>query len=207
MKTIVLVYAMAKERDASLKLLSSRYNVETLSAKRHRVITKQQTLYLLHAGVTMLNAYKLAEFLMEGKVDEVIQVGTCAGLRHLQIGDVIHSQTFYHHEIDISFFPQSLPHLQIKDKTTYHQHPVLVSGNTFLANPNEVRRVIEKFDADAFDMESFGFYAICKEKGIPFSSIRGVTDDGQDHAEQSFENNLELASHAAGKKMMDYLGL
>ena len=207
MKTIVLVFAMAKERDASLELLTTRYAVEKLSTIRHRVTTLKQTIYLLHAGVTMLNTYKLAEFLMEIKVDEVINVGTCAGLRNLRIGDVIHSKTFYHHEIDLSFFPQSLPHLQIKDKKAYHQHPVLVSGNTFLANPNEVRSVIEKFDADAFDMESFGFYTICKEKDIPFSAIRGVTDDGQDYAEQSFEQNLALASLAAGKKMMEYLGL
>lgn len=207
MKTIGLVFAMAKERDAALDRLSLRFPVKTITPVLHRVETKDKIVWLLHAGVTMLNTYKLAEFLMNNKVDEVINVGTCAGLRHLKIGDVIHARTFYHHEIDLSFFPQSLPHLQITDKQAYHHHPVLVSGNTFLANPLEVQKVIDTFDADAFDMESFGFYAICKEKGIPFSAIRGVTDDGQAHAEDSFEKNLAMASKAAALKTMEYLEL
>jgi nucleoside phosphorylase len=42
---------------------------------------------------------------------------------------------------------------------------------------------------------------------VPFSAIRGVTDDGRDHAENSFESNLNLASHAAAKTMLHYVGI
>jgi adenosylhomocysteine nucleosidase len=205
MKHIVLVFAMAQERDASLSLLATLAQPVTLESTLHKVVFSTKTIWLLHAGVTMLNAYKLALFLNHHHVDEVINVGTCAGLRNLRIGDVIHSRCFYHHDIDLSFFPQSLGYLK-EDPTTYHQHPVLVSGNTFLASKAETERVIETFDADAFDMESFGFYAICKAKNIPFSAIRGVTDDGQDHAENSFESNLLLASKEAARTMLNYVG-
>jgi nucleoside phosphorylase len=206
MKHIVLVFAMPQERDASLSLLHTLATPETIDSTLHKVAFSTKTIWLLHAGVTMLNAYKLALFLNAHHVDEVINVGTCAGLRNLRIGDVIHSRCFYHHEIDLSFFPQSLGYLN-EDPATYHQHPVLVSGNTFLASKAETERVIKTFDADAFDMESFGFYAICKPMNIPFSAIRGVTDDGQDHAENSFESNLILASKEAAKTMLAYLGL
>jgi len=207
MKTIVLVFAMPQERDASLEALTNQFTAQKIRENYHVVETPSITFHLLHAGVTMLNCYKLAELCMHVQPDEVINVGTCAGLRNLAIGDVIHSRTFYHHEIDLSFFPTSLANLQIKNKEEYHHHPVLVSGNTFIADKEEVRKVIEKFDADAFDMESFGFYTICKEKNIPFSAIRGVTDDGQTHAEQSFELNLKIASIAAAQEMLRYVRL
>lgn len=206
MKKIVLVFAMEKERDAVLALFSTKKPAIQEKETVHRFDFDQHIIWLLHVGVTMINAYKLAVFLDHNPVDEVINVGTCAGLRNLHIGDVIHSRCFYHHEIDLSFFPQSLGYLQ-EDSKTYHQHPVLVSGNTFLASKEEVQRVIRKFDADAFDMESFGFYAICKQQKIPFSAIRGVTDDGQDHAENSFESNLEFASKEAAKYVLNHLKL
>lgn len=207
MKTLVLVFAMAQERDASLDALTRHFPAQKVREHYHIVETPSLKLHLLHTGVTMLNAYKLAELLTTLSVDEVINVGTCAGLRNLAIGDVIHSRTFYHHEIDLSFFPTSLALLQVTNKEAYHRHPVLVSGNTFISDKEEVRKVIEKFDADAFDMESFGYYTICKEKNIPFSAIRGVTDDGQTHAEHSFESNLKLASIAAAKVMLQYIGI
>jgi nucleoside phosphorylase len=161
MKHVLLVFAMPEERDASLSLLTPFALPEKLESTLHKVVLSTKTIWLLHAGVTMLNAYKLALFLNDHHVDEVINVGTCAGLRNLRIGDVIHSHCFYHHEIDLSFFPQGLGYLQ-EDPNTYHRHPVLVSGNSFLASKEESERVIKTFDADAFDMESFGFYAICK---------------------------------------------
>ena len=206
MKHILLVYAMLEEKEASLNVFATFTKPIAIDQTLHQVVTKTHTIWFLHAGVTMLHAYKLALFLKDHRVDEVINVGTCAGLRNLRIGDVIHSRCFYHHEIDLSFFPQSLRYLN-EDSATYHQHPVLVSGNTFLASKAETDRVIARFDADAFDMESFGFYAICKPLNIPFSAIRGVTDDGQDHAENSFDRHVKLASEAAAKKVLDYLQL
>jgi adenosylhomocysteine nucleosidase len=84
-------------------------------------------------------------------------------------------------------------------------HPVLVSGSTFLASKEASQKVIDRFDADAFDMESFGFFTMCETLHIPFTSIRGVSDNGQTHANQSFEKNLTFASKQAAQATLTYL--
>lgn len=202
----LLVFAMKEERDSFLRMLPKNAITSSINNELHHVIIQNKHLLLLQTGVTMLTAFKLASTFEKYKVDEVVNLGTCAGLRDVSIGDVIHARCFYNDDLDLSMFGRTKGHV-IKVDPTYHQHPVLVSGSTFLANKDDVQRVIETFDADAFDMESFGYYVVCDHYKIPFSAIRGVTDDGKQHANSSFEANLKLASENAAQKALLYLKL
>jgi adenosylhomocysteine nucleosidase len=202
----LLVFAMKEERDAFLRVMPNHAKTLLISEDLHQVTIKNKHLLLLQTGVTMLTAFKLVKVFEKYSIDEVLNLGTCAGLRHLEIGDVIHTRCFYNDDLDLSMFGRTKGHL-VKVNPAYHQHPVLVSGSTFLANQEDVKRVIETFDADAFDMESFGYYAVCEDYQIPFSAIRGVTDDGKQHANSSFEENLKVASEKASLKALTYLNL
>jgi nucleoside phosphorylase len=46
---------------------------------------------------------------------------------------------------------------------------------------------------------------MCASHDIPFSSIRGISDNGQNHANQSFEKNLAIASKQAALATLTYL--
>jgi nucleoside phosphorylase len=201
MKTVILVFAMKEEMQAFLELAPLPLNVieqaveTTVGAYRVVCIT---------TGVTMLNTYKLYPYLLLEKPVEVIQVGTCAGLKKQPIGSVLHAKTFFNADLDLTAFDRPLGWLW-QETLSHLAKPILVSGSQFLASQDAVNAVIKKFDADAFDMESFGFFTICKDQHIPFSTIRGVSDNGETHANTTFAQHLQLASKNAAKATIAYL--
>ena len=201
MKTIVLVFAMKEEMQAMLDLLSTP--LETKDGYFQTKLNANLTLQLITTGITMLQCYRLLP-LLKPKPSEVIQVGTCAGLKQQAIGDVIHANTFYNADLDLTAFGRSPGRLFIENKLTVKPH-VLVSGSSFLASTEKANHVKNTFQADGFDMESFGFYTMCASLDIPFSSIRGISDNGQTHANQSFEKNLAIAAKQAALRTMTYL--
>jgi nucleoside phosphorylase len=134
----------------------------------------------------------------------VIQVGSCAGLKQQAIGDVIHAKTFFNADLDLTAFGRSMGRLYVEQQSLISSH-VLVSGSSFLASTEKAEYVKQTFQADGFDMESFGFYTMCSDLSIPFSSIRGISDNGQSHANQSFEKNLAVASKQAALTTLRYL--
>jgi nucleoside phosphorylase len=202
MKTTILVFAMEAEQQAFLDVLTTP--VQKLSTHHETMLSANHIVKIVLSGITMLQCYRLLPFLNNPIPNEVIQVGTCAGLRNQAIGEVVHAKTFFNNDLDLTTFGRPLGRLFVGKKPTI-VHPVLVSGSMFLASKEASQKVIDRFDADAFDMESFGFFTMCETLHIPFTSIRGVSDNGQTHANQSFEKNLAFASKQAAQATLTYL--
>ncbi len=201
MKKIILVFAMQAELDAFKSQLKSP---TTARDGYEEIQDSNQNIRLVLTGITMLNCYKLQRHITDFKPDLVMQIGTCAGLRKQNIGDVIHAQTFFNADLDLTTFQRPLGRLYAKEKVKM-KHPVLVSGSKFLDSEESAANVVQQFEADAFDMESFGFYTICEQQKIPFTSIRGVSDNGQSNANTTFEMNLKKAATAAAIATLQYL--
>ncbi|MEN9819274.1 MAG: hypothetical protein RL379_52 [Bacillota bacterium] len=201
MKKIILVFAMQAELDA----FKSQLNSPTTTRDGYEEVQySYQNIRLVLTGITMLNCYKLQSHISDFKPDLVMQIGTCAGLRKQNIGDVIHAQTFFNADLDLTTFQRPLGRLYAKEKVKM-KHPILVSGSKFLDSEESAAKVVQQFEADAFDMESFGFYTICEQQKIPFTSIRGVSDNGQSNANTTFELNLKIAATAAAIATLQYL--
>jgi adenosylhomocysteine nucleosidase len=201
MKKIILVFAMQAELDA----FKSQLKAPTTARDGYEEIQdSNQNIRLVLTGITMLNCYKLQRHITDFKPDLVMQIGTCAGLRKQNIGDVIHAQTFFNADLDLTTFQRPLGRLYAKEKVKM-KHPILVSGSKFLDSEESAAKVVQQFEADAFDMESFGFYTICEQQKIPFTSIRGVSDNGQSNANTTFEMNLKKAATAAAIATLQYL--
>jgi nucleoside phosphorylase len=166
-------------------------------------INPKLTVQLMTTGITMLQCFRLLP-LLNPKPSEVIQVGSCAGLKQQAIGDVIHAKTFFNADLDLTAFGRSMGRLFVEKKQTITPH-ILVSGSSFLASTEKANHVKKTFQADGFDMEGFGFYTMCASLDIPFSSIRGISDNGQTHANQSFEKNLAIAAKQAALATLSYL--
>lgn len=201
MKTIVLVFAMKEEMQAMVDVFSPPLVTKNGYLETH--LNPKLTVQLIATGITMLQCYRLLP-LLNPKPSEVIQVGSCAGLKQQAIGDVIHAKTFFNADLDLTTFGRSIGRLFVEKKQTFTPH-VLVSGSSFLASTEKANHVKNIFQADGFDMESFGFYTMCHALDIPFSSIRGISDNGQTHANQSFEKNLSIASKQAALATLKYL--
>jgi adenosylhomocysteine nucleosidase len=201
MKTIVLVFAMKEEMQAMVDVLPNPF--VTKNGYLETQINPKLTVQLITTGITMLQCYRLLP-LLNPKPSEVIQVGSCAGLKQQPIGDVIHAKTFFNADLDLTAFGRSMGRLFVEKKQTITPH-ILVSGSSFLASTEKANLVKKTFQADGFDMESFGFYTMCTSFNTPFSSIRGISDNGQTDANQSFEKNLAIAAKQAALTTLKYL--
>ena len=204
MKTIVIVFALAEEKQAFVEHLSPSESPTKLDQYSEEIIFQTLRLILVTTGVTMLQSYKLALTLEQIRPVEVINVGTCAGLHHHKIGEVIHAHTFYNYDLDLTMFGRSLGQLKVGMPDTITQ-PIIVSGSKFLQSDEEIKKVRMLFNADAYDMESYGYWIICQQYRVPFSAIRGVTDDGDKQAEQAHVNHLITATKKASDFTLDYL--
>ena len=105
MKTIVLVFAMKEEMQAMVDVLPKP--LVTKSGYLEIQLNPKLTVQLITTGITMLQCYRLLP-LLNPKPSEVIQVGTCAGLKQQAIGDVIHAKTFFNADLDLTAFGRSL---------------------------------------------------------------------------------------------------
>ena len=202
MKNTILVFAMQEELDAFLSVLHQQ--VKTENGIHSFALTPSHQVYLLVTGITMLNCYRLTPWLTSLQPTMVIQVGTCAGLKQQPIGAVLHARTFYNADLNLTMFDRP-PGRLTRDEKIETIPDVLVSGSAFLDNQETKTALVQKFRADGFDMEAFGFYTMCQGHRIPFMSIRGVSDNGETHAGLSFEQNLVLAAQAAARATLTYL--
>jgi adenosylhomocysteine nucleosidase len=57
--------------------------------------------------------------------------------------------------------------------------PRLLTASRIVAEPEEKRRLAERFGADAVDMESAATVRWCRERAIPIRVIRAVSDDAR----------------------------
>jgi adenosylhomocysteine nucleosidase len=53
----------------------------------------------------------------------------------------------------------------------------LLTADCLIAAPEEKRRLGERYQADAVDMESALFAARCTQAGIPFGCVRAISDE------------------------------
>lgn len=201
MKRFILVFAMHEESAAFASLIDQ----PTQPSKTPiRVKIASHEVLLLTTGVSVFNTYKLAPIMTDFQPNEVIQVGSCAGLKNQAIGDVIFARTFYHADLDLTQFGRVKGRLERGPKPQKNQD-VLVSGSAFLSSPQDKQELIKHFNADGFDMESYGFYTICEQLNIPFLSIRGVSDNGDVSATKHFQTNLAIAAKRAAEATLQYL--
>jgi len=201
MKRFVLVFAMNEEYAAFASLIDK--TMQTSKTSIRTTIANHEVL-LMTTGVSVFNTYKLAPIMADFKPNEVIQVGSCAGLKNQPIGDVIFARTFYHADLDLTQFGRVKGRLERGPKPQKN-HGILVSGSAFLSSPQAKQALIKDFDADGFDMESYGFYTICEQLNIPFLSIRGVSDNGDVSATKHFQTNLAIAAKRAAEATLQYL--
>ena len=67
-----------------------------------------------------------------------------------------------------------VPHLRVGDIV---RSPRILTVDHLVADPVEKRRLADRHNADAVDMESAAVAAVCAEKGVPFLAVRAVSDD------------------------------
>jgi len=140
------------------------------------------------------------------KPEIIINMGISAGVKDINIGDVVIGKDVVQHDMDTS--PIGDPIGMISDINLIHipcskniikrlenvlnevninyKVGTIATGDQFISDSKEAEIINEKFDAIAFDMESGAIGQVCFINQIEYGIIRSISDNGNDNAGQDF---------------------
>ncbi len=175
-----------------------------------------QDVVVCRSGVGKVNAAATAQILVsEFHVQALIFTGVAGALHpQLEIGDIVISSESLQHDMDASplgFAPGVIPfqeefcfpadnRLIAKAKAACESERVdfrigrILSGDRFVADRNEVRRLRDEFDGLCTEMEGAAVAQVCRMNGLPHVIIRSMSDKANGEAPGSFADFSITAS-------------
>ena len=149
----------------------------------------------LYSGVCKVNAAIAAQVLIDScRVEAIINAGTAGGIDpSISIFDTVISTEPAYHDVAEDILTEFHPWM---DSIWFQGDPFLLSLATQAAQDSG-RPV--RFQPLCADMESAAVAHVCHANGIPFLSIRTITDSADRSAAACFEENCRRASEIAAQ--------
>jgi len=140
---------------------------------------------------TAINTF---EALLLEKPDLVLNVGTSGTLKH-RVGDIVICSTFIDRDLEkiaefgVNYqldFTEEVRSKRILNEFTFEK--VVSTGDTFQTDEATVG-----VQADVFDMEAYAGAQVCKKLGVPYLSVKYVTDVIGQNSIKHWEEKLQDA--------------
>ncbi|MGI6604223.1 MAG: 5'-methylthioadenosine/adenosylhomocysteine nucleosidase [bacterium] len=206
----------------TLRHLMDQPNVFTHAGKTfYEGKVEGQPVVLSKADVGKVNAAVTAQILIDqGKVDAIVFTGVAGALDpQLAIHDLIVATAAQYHDVDVTVFgyqPGQVPRMPTLFATdpelslelvsacatagvkNPHQG-VILSGDTFIAEPQIRMELFHRFSAVAVEMEGAAIAQTCYLNSIPFALLRAVSDCANGTAPDDFRSFSKKAAETAAE--------
>lgn len=183
-----VICAMEIEARGLIALMKNKKKVVRLGYvfTQGKIDDKDVTVVL--CGIGKVNAAAVTALLISDLgADRVINLGVCGG--NCGTGKLILADSVVQYDYDTTAFGSELGQLDGFDspfiKCTLDtsgiecdHRGVIASGDKFVDDPKEAKRLAERFGAIGFDMESGAVAQICTKAGVKFAVVRVVSDGG-----------------------------
>jgi len=159
----------------------------------------------IESGIGKVNAATSAlKMISEKKIDELYNIGFSGAVHGLRRGTVIAATAYQ--ECDFDLTPLGYPLGEKPGQNfVYHSDPAMLeaaekiglltckigTGDMFLTSQSKKKEFYELFGVCSFDMESAAIGSVCERYGIPFLSIRKISDDAEDSAVEDYKTMNE----------------
>lgn len=149
----------------------------------------------IHTGVGKTqSAYTLTKSIYEHRPELVLNVGTAGTLQH-SIGDIFIAKHFIDRDYEtinlpgISYEINGMDFLDFNPElkkwvSEYGKLAICNTGDTFVTEASSL-------SGDVVDMEAYAQAFVCKELGIPFLSVKYITDIIGQNSIKHWEDKLE----------------
>ena len=148
------------------------------------------------------SAMLLTKNICERKPDLVLNIGTAGAVQH-NVGDILVVNRFIDRDFEIANLPGvtfEIDGMELLNNNAdlknwvskYEKLGTCSTGDTFVTE-------ISDFQADVVDMEAFAQAFVCKEFGVPFLSVKFVSDVIGKNSVAEWESKLEVAREGLGK--------
>ncbi len=210
-KTIGLVFADEMEFLPFLRL-TERYAGELFTTRGRRaasftVSDGDRTLVLrgVECGIGKVCAAAAAAYLIADGADILLNAGLSGAVSGVRRGDFVAGSSFRECDFDLTAIGRPL------GKTAVDADAQLLAlalslpemhvgafgtGDLFLADPVKKEQFKTLFSLTAFDMESAAIAQVCADSGVPFCSLRQISDDADDCSAEDYTEMNDRAEDA-----------
>lgn len=209
---IGIVTAMAEETLPVYQKLGNITDEGTVKGVLVRKIELDgNTLYLAQSGVGEIRAAMTAQLLVDlFEVEAVLNFGFVGAIAHdLSVGELVLPHKIVHYQFDISAV-DNIPVGQYNGRDDFYfytdgelverfqaalDRPLRVvtvaSGDKFVATKEDKQYLSSTFGAEICEMESAALALVCERNGIPFFSLKVVSDNADETATTTFAEVLQ----------------
>ena len=222
----ILVFATTREIKPVLNLVETEVLDEPCKFKAYSS-EKFDSLFII-SGIGKVSsscALTRAIFKYKLEIEAIINVGVAGSINASKAGilDAVISTSLVQHDVDTTavgdpagfisginkvYFDadENISKKLVKAASNVGVKPVegrVASGDQFIATDEQRKRISETFGAITVDMEAAAEAQVAYMLGIPFCSLK-VISDANDHAKEYMENEKKAAELAA-KVILEYL--
>lgn len=220
MKIIGIIGAMPSE------LVTIRNELEAANIKNvakfdfHVSEHGEATIINVCCGIGKVNAAICTQILIDQfQVDAIINTGIAGGMSdETQICDIVVSSDVMHHDLIPRFLEDYPPYNSVftADKRLISQatkscdkHGIryfverIVSGEVFVSSNERRQEIIDEYDPYAVDMETAAIAQCAFRNGIPFVSVRCISDHADDDGEMTFDEFEVMAADRVATVVLD----
>ena len=211
-KTIGLIFADEMEYLPFLRLLAQYAGKESVSrGKRAASFTltkgaRTLRLYGVECGIGKVCAATTAAYLIaDEQVDLILNAGLSGAISGLRRGDFVAGTSFRECDFDLTPLGRPLGKeavdadpalLELAASLDGVQTGAFGTGDLFLTDPALKTKYKDLFALSAFDMETAAIALVCKESGVPFCSLRQISDDADDCSAEAYTEMNDRAEDA-----------
>ncbi len=180
---------------------------------------------LARCGIGKVNASVCAQIMISlFGVNEIINTGVAgAVIKGIKQNDIVIAERFVQHDVDTTpigdpvgfvstvnkvFFETdkgitSRLRAAIGNKARIHLGTV-ATGDQFIADKKTGKKIHERFNASACDMEGGAIAQVCTLAGIPFGAVRCISDSADEKAHMDYPEFAAKAAATCAAMVIEY---
>lgn len=207
-KSIGIIFADDMEYKPFEDFASPRGGVTTQLCGCNKITLEMDNviIHAIESGIGKVNAAAATCFLKEQcGVDMILNAGLSGAVSGLKREDVIAGESYVECDFDLRIFNYKLgqkpagEYIYFADKNLLDlaltvqgvKKAKLGTGDFFLADKLKKDEYLNEFSINAFDMETAAIAAVSEKYGLPFLSLRKVSDDADDESVYDYRDMNE----------------
>ncbi|MBR5773324.1 MAG: 5'-methylthioadenosine/S-adenosylhomocysteine nucleosidase [Clostridia bacterium] len=159
-------------------------------------------IHAVQSGIGKVRAAAAAAFLIaDDKVDFIMNLGFSGAVSGLRRGMLACGTSYCEVDFDLSplgypagqkdravpaIIPADEELVELVCRLDYIVRATMGTGDFFLVDAQRKKEILDTFGINSFDMESGAIADVCRNQGVPFVSIRKISDDADDSATSAY---------------------
>ena len=180
---------------------------------------------LARCGIGKVNAAICAQIMISVfAVYEIINTGVAGGVaKGIKRNDVVIAERFVQHDVDTSAIGDQVGFVSTINKVYFDTDKgitaslkaaignkactvmgTVATGDQFIADKKNGKKIHERFNASACDMEGGAIAQVCLMANVPFGAVRCISDSADEKAHMDYSEFSAKAAATCAAMVLEY---